>query len=428
MLYLRKIAEYLFYLFLFLLPWQTKLILRPAPTNFGSISLYASAVILLLALLFFFLSRQKKERALEIPTVWYVLAGWELVIFVSIFFAADRSLAVYHYLSFLFGLGLFFLLLTSQQKEDSREGNIFSRVKIIIAFLSGIFLQAVLGIIQFYQQKTWACKYLGLAAHDPSISGTAVVEAASGRWLRAYGGLDHPNILGGVLAVSLILVAYLLAKRKKLAAQRDYTSIVLFFFYFISLLALFFTFSRAAWLALSIGLLFMLLGLVREKEKIATRRLLAIIFFSFSFLIIVAYPYRSLLSTRFSDDSRLERKSIVERQSYIAQSWELIKDNPLFGVGAGNYTLALAKSEPNRISVWDYQPVHNSFLLLFAESGIFAMICAFGFFFLAIQKNRRQALAAAVIAALVILLLLDHWLFNFPFGWLFFFFSLGLIW
>ncbi|MHB8903755.1 MAG: hypothetical protein ACYC40_01465, partial [Patescibacteria group bacterium] len=52
--FLKQSFQYLFYLFIFLLPWQTKLILRSAETNFTEISLYASQLILLVILILFF--------------------------------------------------------------------------------------------------------------------------------------------------------------------------------------------------------------------------------------------------------------------------------------------------------------------------------------------------------------------------------------
>ena len=49
-----------------------------------------------------------------------------------------------------------------------------------------------------------------MAVHKAEELGTSVVETVGAdglgeRWLRAYGGLDHPNILGGILAVALLL-------------------------------------------------------------------------------------------------------------------------------------------------------------------------------------------------------------------------------
>lgn len=430
--FLKKLTEYLFYLFVFLLPWQTKLILRPAETNFTEISLYATHFFLLVILLLFFIHRLgNKKNTISIPTVWYLLIGWELFLLVSVWVAPDSVLAAYHYFSFLIGLSVFFLLYAGTG-AGSYEDSFFAKEKIIFSFLAGVFMQAILGIFQFLSQHTFASKYLGLAIHDPSVLGTSVIDAASGRWLRAYGGFDHPNIFGGVLAVALLLTAYLLAKKKMLNKGREVTeSILLFVSYFIFLLALFFSFSRSAWLSLAVGLVILLIYFIRKKDKWITGRFIAILFFSLVLLAIVFIPYRELVVARVSDSSPLEQKSITERKAYLGQAWGLISEQPWLGVGQGNYTTALMAQDgvtaPVGEAIWNYQPVHNVFLLIWAESGLFALLFFLGFLFYPLKKDRREAFTPAVLGLIIVLMLFDHWLFSLPFGLIFFFLALGLI-
>lgn len=430
--FLKKLTEYLFYLFIFLLPWQTKLILRPAPTNFTEISLYATHFFLLVILLLFFIYRLgDKKNTISIPAVWYLLIGWELFVFASIWIAPDIILAAYHYFSFLIGLAVFFLLYVGTG-AGSYEDSFFAKGKIIFSFLAGVFIQAILGLVQFLSQSSFVSKYLGLALHDPSVLGTSVIDAASGRWLRAYGGFDHPNVFGGVLAIALLLTAYLLAKKKMLHKGREVAeSIFLFISYFISLLALFFTFSRAAWLALAAGLIILLFYFIKRKDKWIMGRFVALLFFSAILLAIVVFPYRELVVARLSDRAPLEQKSITERKTYISQAFNMISERPWLGVGLGNYTTVLAvRSEAKNLTgatVWNYQPVHNVFLLLWAECGIFALLFFGGFLFWPLKKDRREAFTPAVLSLLIILLLFDHWLFSLPFGLIFFFLVLGLI-
>jgi len=44
--------------------------------------------------------------------------------------------------------------------------------------------------------------------------------------------------------------------------------------------------------------------------------------------------------------------------------------NP-FGVGAGNFTLVMSEYSDIKLLPWNYQPVHNIFILAFAELGFF---------------------------------------------------------
>jgi O-antigen ligase len=427
MKFLKRTIEYSFYLFVFIFFWQTKIILRSAQTNFTEISVYLSYILLLIILMAFFVCKLKApETKQKISWLWKSLVGLEMAVLISFFFAPDKFLAFYYYILFLLGVGLFYLL-REGLSSVACENKLISESKIIYTFLASIFLQAVLGIYQFIQQSTPVFKYLGLALHNPSVLGTAVIETSSGRWLRAYGGMDHPNIFGGVLAISLIIAAYLLAKKKVLRSKNQIEkSLFLFIFSFIALVALFFTFSRTAWLALALGLVSLFITLIVKKDRWIVGRFLVLMFFTLTMVFIVAYPYRELVLTRVSNNTRLEQKSIQERELYLSQAQKIIKDNWIFGVGVGNYTIALKSYNIPAKTVWSYQPVHNVFLLLWAESGLGALI-----FFLAFlvfwKKDRRTILAVSLLPALLVLMLFDHWLISLPFGLLFLFLILGLI-
>jgi uncharacterized membrane protein len=425
--FLRITLKYSVYLWVFLLPWQTKIILRSAPTNFTTISLYLSQLLLLVILIAFF-SYQLWRRPADEPIsgVWWFLAGWEFFMLLSFFVAPDQLLAFYYYILLMEGVGLFYLLREGLAFYGYEEA-ILDRWQLIYSLLASLFFQAVLGIYQFLSQSTIVCKYLGLAAHDPSVAGTAVVETASGRWLRAYGGLDHPNILGGVLAIALLLTAYLLAKKKMIRSSREAgESLLLFIFYFVALFALFFTFSRAAWLALAGGLIYLAIILIRSRDRWVIGRFGALLFFSVVMIFIVAYPYRELVMVRASDDTRLEQKSLSERQLYLGQAASVISRNWLLGVGLGNYTTALERQDRRPQPVWNYQPVHNVFLLLWSESGIFSVLCFLGFLWL-LKKNSRWELTGPILVVLLLLMLCDHWLLSLPFGLLLFFWLAGLM-
>lgn len=425
--FFKRLTEFFLLVFVFILPWQTKLILRPALNNFNDISLYVSHLVLLLALICFFIYKiWTRDSGRKTPLLWYFLGALEIVMVVSFFYAPDRLLATFHYLLFLGGLGLFYLVREGINRA-AYEDSCLNRTRIIYVFLASTFFQASLGIYQFLSQKSFAFKYLGLAAHDPEVVGTAVIETVSGRWLRAYGGLDHPNVLGGVLAVSLILSAYLLARKKIINSNiQIWGLIMLFFSYFFALIAMFFSFSRAAWLAYAVGMLILAWVIYKREDRWVAKRFLALIFFSVALLVIAALPYRELALTRFTATSRLEQISISEREDYAVQSGKIIKNHPWFGVGNANYVKYLEKN--SSVSNFNYyQPVHNAFLLVFAENGVFAFLAVILFLIFLVLSPRRQNFAFSIIVALVIMMMFDHWLISLPFGILFFFLILGLI-
>ncbi len=418
------------YLLAFLLPWQTRLIIRPGEINGGyseylTISLYVTDIILIfLLVLFLFLNlRRPAGKSPEWPNakILWPLAVWELAAFISIFFAIDKWLAAYRYGLFLAALGLFWLV--------ARAG--YNKLKLAGSFLAGIFLQAGLGCWQFLTQSSFANKWLGLAAHIPSAAGTSVVETigADGigeRWLRAYGGLDHPNILGGVLAISLLLLLDLSLRSRFFKKDFRFLRFLSPALGLVFLACLFFTFSRAAWLGLVAGAAFMLFLKIIKKDWLGQREILKMVLAGSILIFILFTQYGGLVRTRVFSQTRLEEKSTAERIEYLHEAKILIRDNWLFGVGGGNFVLAAARLAPGK-PVWDYQPVHNIFLLLWAEIGFLGLVGCLSFLAYIGWKNRKEILNLSILVTLAIIMMLDHWLWSLHFGVLFFWLMMGLI-
>jgi hypothetical protein len=491
-----KIIEYGFYLFVFSLPWQTKLILRQTqlgrgPWEYGTIALFGTDILLVALFIIFvvyhFVNRQKRSAdvlsltgSLDVSEtidpsrgaqddksnienrpapsraaratppergIFIILSGLDLFIFVSIFFAPDTILAIYRYVLLLLGMGLFWLVVKIK----------FDNIKLAIAFFSGLVLPSILAIWQFLNQGAFAFKWLGLAAHLPSDLGDSVIETlgADGvpeRWLRAYGSLDHPNIMGGLLAIGLLVLIYYFINIKSnlsgvkqksfennqalthpVLARRESTPLErgLVFFYFLLVIlfvALIFTFSRSAAAALAAGLLIIFITLIFKKNWPALKKLgIAAVIMAVMFGVIFA-GYQNLFITRARIVDRLELKSFSERKMYIDDSFKLIKKHWLFGVGIGNYTKALSVSRPKQ--PWFYlQPVHNAFLLLWAETGIFSLL-----FFLALliylgaqACRKKSVLSLSILVSLAIMMIFDHYLWSLHFGILFFWLTAGFI-
>lgn len=162
------------------------------------------------------------------------------------------------------------------------------------------------------------------------------------RHLKYLGGDDHyyrltgtfldPNFMGIILALAFGLEKKFLKK----------------LFYLITL---FFTYSRSSWLAL-------LVLVVTNVFKKRNFRFLVFLF-SFSILAFSFFPRPT-----GEGGNLLRTFSIQSRWRNWRQSWRIIKENPIFGVGFNNYALA----SPN------YQKADNSFLLVWATSGIFGLV------------------------------------------------------
>lgn len=430
-----KIAEYGMYLIAFLLPLQTRWIIRAGEINGGyteyaTISLYIFDIILILVLLvnaIIFLFKMKEGLGLakdRFAYIWLSLSIWEFFIFVSLFFSRELLLALFKYGLFLLGVGLFWLLIKAQYK----------RTQLLFSFLGGIFVQAILAIWQFLSQSDFSSKWLGKASHLAGDLGSSVIETGLGeRWLRAYGSLDHPNMLGALLVIGVIVGLICLIKigdSDNVGNNRQLVKITLLVFYFVFITALFFTFSRAAWIALVVGVIVLLAVSVIKKNWQVSKEISKILIMTVGLVFILFIQFNGLVLARFNPSLRLENKSIEERIDLIAEAKEVIASNYLFGVGIGNYIQALDADKQS----WEYQPVHNVFLLIWAEIGIFGLL-GFLVFLISIvyylqkisKRDEGSAYLFSIICAIVIMMVFDHFWWSFHFGVILFFFILGVI-
>lgn len=377
-----QVLQWALALFFFLLPWQTRYIFyQPDPGfEYGTLSLFAIEVLVWIVIVLGVLQMPRlKIKDLGFKRLLALL----VLSFVSIAWAVDTNIALQAGVRLMAGVLLFIVI---------DKSSIVNRKALVYAFIAGAVIQALLGIYQFLFQSSFALTLLGMAEHDPAALGTAVVEFGDQRWLRAYGGLPHPNVLGGYLAIA---IAVAIAVWQKV---QGWQRLILQSSIFVLLTGLFFSFSRAAWIAAAVVVL---IGLMRPVGQI--RRVLVV-----GWIVLLVGIYWPLVCARVMPVERLEVKSRVERVEGIQESWELIKKHPVLGVGIGNYTQAVGElrlGDP----LYSYQPVHNVFLLIWAEIGIVGLLLFLGALYWAAKRSK-------LLLVLFILLLFDHYLWSLPFG------------
>lgn len=160
----------------------------------------------------------------------------------------------------------------------------------------------------------------------------------------------------------------------------------------------------------------------------ALKKLGLVVFLAVVMFGVIFAGYSDLFITRAQVSSRLEIKSVTERSDYLKDSYKIIKKDWLFGTGIGNYTKELSRENPKR-PWFDIEPVHNVFLLVFSEIGIFGALFFIALLvYLFIQSWRKNnILNLSIIAALAIMMMFDHYLWSLPFGVLFFWLAIGFV-
>lgn len=427
--YIQKISDYFFYLFIFALPWQTIYFLREPfmdgeKWHYGVIGIYLNSFFLVVwIILELFLQRKNLvETFSEDRKIFCLTIVYWMVIGISVLQAINKMLSIYFWIVVTVGLISFWLLKKSNINIE----------KIILVFAFTATVQGIFALSQFYFQDTFSNKWLGLEKHEIWQGGTAVIENSNGRWLRAYGSFSHPNILGGYLFLAFILVlgGYLyFAKNKK---ERIFL-LTLLIIIFTGLIV---SFSRSSWLTFVLINLFLLFYFLIKKEfnylkKVSIVYIFLLLFFSFFFSL-----NKDLFLTRVKMENRLEQQSILERTVLINESKDVIKENWLLGVGLGNYTLFSYQNDLEQRPIWQHQPVHNIYLLIWSELGIFGFLI-FGFLisvvifknvnFLKIEKNNYKIFLLLNLFGLLIIGLFDHWIYSFYFGIIIFWILFGFL-
>lgn len=402
----RSVIQWLILGFLFLLPWQTRYIWQPTTLagqywEYISYSLYATELLLWgIILLFFALLVRDRQN-------WYALIvalttpgskkRVAIVVATAAFFTVALLHSPHHFLSYYYlfhaleAACLFFCI--SQISFPGKQ--------LQTAFWLGGVGQGLLAIIQFTTQQVVANKWLGLAAHSAGRIGDFVVETSTERWLRAYGSFGSPNMLGGYLAV--VLVVGLLLYTNASSKQR----IIISLGQIAVVAGLVLSFSRSAWLAALIGIATLVFVTIREHKTIKF-----ILFQSTLYLFLIAglvYVFQPLFLPRLEVSGRVESRSFNERTAQYAEAKRLFFSHPWLGVGPGEYTLALHDSLGSPASLSKVQPVHNAFLLVLVEFGVplFAVVLCIGILMLRGVWHSNPS-GIALVATLLVSASLDH--------------------
>lgn len=414
---LHTIFETIFCIFLFLLPWQTVLILKE--TSFGNIEIFGFEIFFWLVALVFlvwFLNGKIEPHKLGKWGFATVLFSFSFLIytFASIFWSPDTTVALFQAVRITEAFLLVFILAVFP----------FRLPFLLWSFIAGVVVQSVVGIFQFITQSTVAFKWLGLVSHPLAATGTSVVQSVeAGRWLRAYGALPHPNVFGGLMILGIIFTTLLFRK----STLKNKKEIILFSGVFLLQIAgLFFSFSRSAWIAALLWIGGIIVYSVHHEKKPRIKYLCSFVLF-FGSLCALYFP---VVETRFKGESYHEVRSLEERQSGPQFAFDLLRDQPWVGVGVGNYVPALREKFPDA-EAWVYQPVHVVPLLFLTEFGIFGfllLMCLFISLFFFHKKMWMRSEKLLLGLPLVALLLFDHYLYSLPFGILLWALFVGLMW
>jgi len=201
---------------------------------------------------------------------------------------------------------------------------------------------------------------------------------------RLVGTLFDPNFTGIVLVITFLFAMYFLLMKN----LNHKSKLILMIYSFLSLFAIFLTFSRSAWLSLAVGII--ILGILKYKWIIP----LAVV------MAFGAYYLVPRVQTRiagFTDPN----DSIQYRFESWSEAGLVIKSNPIIGYGFNSYRYTKRdlglNSYENELGNRSGGGSDASLLLIWADTGIIGLIIYISFLFsialFSLKKKNIFALA-----------------------------------
>lgn len=365
----------LFSFFVFSIPfWRRIEILTPYSfldgrfIDYLTYSVFGFDIILTLVFLVWAIKIAMSRKGLAIfdKKIFFSFIALLMVSALSLFSSSYRPLSIYYIIGLLFSFALLFFIYNNIKKKKDV-------VLVLNFFVLSMFFQSIIAILQFFRNQSLGLMAIGEQLFSPGISGVAKIVVDGEKHIRPYGTFSHPNILAFFLLVALISTIYLFFLYKE-RTYRVYLGIA----FFSILFATFLTFSRVAWVLSLFSLVYisvrdlrvrgflkrsLLVGAKKKKYLLLLVALiLTVLFFFYSDILWRINP---LLSSTWD--------SLRDRLVVFGKSWDLIRTHPWLGVGAGNFVIEVAYLLTG-YPVWMAEPVHNTYLLILAEIGIFGLI------------------------------------------------------
>jgi putative inorganic carbon (hco3(-)) transporter len=337
-------------------------------------------------------------NVLEVMILLSFIASISNINFFHILIYGRKKITVY-----IFGIGLILLGLTISTLVNKNYSVGFGIIKSWFV-LPIIFGFAVYNFVRTKKDLEKILSFVYLSAFLVSLISLAYLFLGNltydGR-LKAF--YLSPNYLAMYLIPAVFIGLYFFQNSIRQPADKSKKR-----FYFFSLAAIsasiYFTFSYGAWIAIVSGLLayiFLKTGLAKPKFKfwLVSATVLFLIFGFFS------------SRQKFTDFAKNTPRSSTASRIMIYQSgWKILKDNPLWGIGPGNFQnkyLEYQKFFPPYLE-WAVPEPHNLYLAFWLQGGILGLI---GFLIIIIFwlkntfQNIRQKNSTSELAVLLFVIM-----------------------
>ncbi|MCD6085712.1 O-antigen ligase family protein [bacterium] len=400
-------------------------------SDFFTAFLYPSEIFLIFTI-FLFLIRFLffEKNFFKIEKKDFFLIFFILVLFFKTIFSLNFFLSIYYFLRTIEGILLYFYL---------KFNFSFCSKKLFFGILAlGGAFEGILALSQFLLQKSIGFYFLGEPKISYFIRNVAKFSTFDGRYIRSIGTFPHANLLACFLVLSLVSFFWLWFKKeeffKKQVSQFRFKNFTFLIFWIIGIFLTFFglltSFSRSGFAAGFISSLALPVLFFKKKSFYYKRvKFLILILILFSIIGLVLFKDLIFVRVKISPNE----PAVSYREIYFKIGKELTQKTKFLGVGLGNYLIAVQKfnlfSKYNLTLPWERQPVHNFYLLILDEIGIFGLVFFFLFLCLLLFE-KKEGLEKHLFFYLILGWLLwagfDHFFWTLYQGIIIFWLSLGI--
>lgn len=241
------------------------------------------------------------------------------------------------------------------------------------------------GIWWWLGERSFSFNTIGIA--QMSVFGSGLV--------RAYGTFSHPNSLAGFLLVNLILWWKWRDKVK---------NIWWWVIVWLVLVGIILTGSRTIWLlTLVLGLIFLLKSFKNRFPFLVLGGLLILVL---AWIVNFNYPMENFLGG-------WDENGWIKRNQLNASAIGMVKQNPWFGVGLGNFLTKLPEFQKDNQIFW-LQPVHNILLLVVSEIGWIGMIILIWMINKLFRNRKIDKFGLMIFGVVILSGMVDHYWFTLP--------------
>jgi len=420
-IYKKKIISYILYFLLFSLPFTLRLLIfsfTPGWHEYETVFIGLYDILLILFLAVFFFNYKIVWQKYYVYLIFFLgFSG------LSVLFSPLPYLSIYGLIRIILFSALALTLATLIHNK---------KIKIDLIFLSLFFsslFQALIGFLQFNKQSDLGLWFLG----EPNLVlngfGVSTVLIEGGKILRSYGTLPHPNILGAFLVVGFLSGLFLFIKSNGIKKYLFFSGI------FLIALTLWLTLSRSTIIAILFGL-FIYFILKFFRDGFYKKNIISFISI-FLLLLFSLLPVLSFVLPRINISA--SEVAVTSRVSYMEMGKKIIEKN-LLGVGLKNQVYYAYKNniynEANMKNSWEWQPIHNLYLLIGSEVGVLGLLSFIIFILgafikkglLFLKKDKEEYyIILAIMSSLLIIGLFDHFLWTIDSPALLFWLMIGLL-